>query len=358
MDIDLSFMREIGFDTNRKTSHVWDFYNYAALCPVCRLVYACVPAGFVYLYNRGIFVNHSMDLEELARINNLLKKEVLNAPENNSAIYQTLYKQMNEKFNEKGAFELSDIQVVRFKRDEQKINYTFSILSKAMLLTAENCKRQFNQIRNGSYFEGNTTFYIYNEVIKKLLNNENQFLLINKLIHYKLSMPDTSKYNMNMVKSVLDINTKFLKEAGYMEKDNLNINEIARRKGFALQRAYGIDEDENGNNATNEEAKKITESKDKNEETGERKAKYNKKLDSIAYRLLNTLRTDNKHLFMETMIKAHMYVQMETPSIFTEYLDKDKDLEFKNMGYAFITGMLGNTSKKNETYEGGETNEN
>lgn len=352
LSIDLGFMREVGFDVNRKTSHVWDFNNYVAICPVCRLVYACVPAGFTYLYNRGVFINYSMDLRELVRINNRMKNEIMQATENNTVIYRALHKQMDEKFNEDSSFELSDIQVVRFKRGNQNIKYTFNILNKPVLITAKTCSNEFERIRNASFKEGDLVLYVYNEVMKKLLNNENQFLLIYKLIRYKLSMPEESKYSMDRVEDVLKINMVFLKEAGYMEKDNKNVIRWARMCGVDLQTAYDINR-EKGNKD------EITDGlKEENDQSGDKSTKHNKKLYSIAYRMLNALRTDNKHSFMDIMIHAHMYAQREIPIIFTEYLDKD--LEFKNIGYAFVTGMLGsnkNVNENTETNKGGQTNE-
>lgn len=76
--------------------------------------------------------------------------------------------------------------------------------------------------------------------MKRLLNNENQFLLIQKLMHYKLSMPDKSRYGMSTVKSILNINITFLKEAGYMEKTEKDIIKSAKGFGHYLQKAYGF----------------------------------------------------------------------------------------------------------------------
>lgn len=330
----MGFMNKIGFDIGKKTSHVWDFNNYVAICPICRLVYACVPAGFSYLYNRGVFVNYSMDLEELRRINNRIKKDVMSSSESKTLIYQALQRQMDKEFSENSAYELSDIQLVRFERDQDKksIHYTFNILSKSVLLTVQKSKKEFNRIRNVSFAEGKHTLYLYNEVMKRLLNNENQFLLIQKLMHYKLSMPEKS-YSMATVRDVLKINVYFLEEAGYMEKGEKDIIQIAKSHGHHLQRSY-----------------------DTSQEEGRTQAKYNRKLDGIAYRMLNALKTNNKHAFMDVMINAHMYVQKEVPSIFAQYLDKD--LEFKNIGYAFISGMIGYSGNKEENEaEGGKGNE-
>ncbi len=327
LSIDLGFMREIGFDVNRKLSHVWDFNNYVAICPVCRLVYACVPAGFTYLYNRGIFVNFSMDLKEIRRINESIKFQVLSNSEGSNIIYRALQEQMNKKINETPSYELSDVQVVRFYNDQDKdsIFYRFNVITKSILKIIENCGKCFEVIRNGLFLDGNSTIYLYDEVMNSLMNNENQFLLIQKLMHYKLSMPDKAKYNMNMIANILEINAGYLKEVGIMEKEAKDMIKTAKSHGFYLQKAY------------NDYAKKD----DSNSVSGagSNGDTYNKKLGSIAYRMLNALKTNNKHAFMDIMVNAHMYVQKAIPAIFAENLEND--LNFKNLGYAFVTGMIG-----------------
>ena len=327
LSIDLGFMREIGFDVNRKLSHVWDFNNYVAICPVCRLVYACVPAGFTYLCNRGIFVNFSMNLGEIQRINENIKTHVLSNSEGSNIIYRALQEQMNKKINETPSYELSDVQVVRFYNDQDKdsISYKFNVITKSILKIIENCGKCFEVIRNGLFLDGNSTIYLYDEVMNSLMNNENQFLLIQKLMHYKLSMPDKAKYNMNMIANILEINAEYLKEVGIMEKEAKDMIKTAKSHGFYLQKAY------------NDYAKK--DDSNSVSSAGSNGDTYNKKLGSIAYRMLNALKTNNKHAFMDIMVNAHMYVQKAIPAIFAENLEND--LNFKNLGYAFVTGMIG-----------------
>ena len=342
LNIDLNFMREIGFDVNRKTSNVWDFNNYVAICPVCRLVYACVPAGFTYLYNRGIFVNASMDLKEIMRINQNIKKEVLCDSKGGAVIYRALQKQMNRKINETPGYELSDVQVIRFHHGpgSDNISYTFNIITKFILKTIENCDSCFERIQNGRFSEGNTTIYLYDEVMNRLMNNENQFLLIHKLMHYKLSMPDKAIYSMSMIENILTINAEYLREVGVMEKGDKDMIKIAKSHGYYLRNAYSdYGKKDDSSNAADAELNR---------------GGYNKKLGSIAYRMLNALKTNNKYAFMDTMINAHMYVQKAIPAIFAENLEND--LKFKNIGYAFVTGMIGYTDNKKGDEKGNEEN--
>lgn len=319
-NIDLSFMNHIGFDVARKTSHVWNFNNYVHICPLCRLIYACVPAGFTYLYDKGIFVNANTHLKEMLRINDLIFKNVLGEKKDGKSIYGALVSGMSKEMNEHVEYDLSDIQVVRL----EKKRYTFSILSRKFLSIIKKCRTDLEYIRKSSFKEGNDIYYIYNETIKRLMQGENLFLLIHKLVRLKISNGEDCYYKMGTVGTIIEINDIFLKEVGYMkdEKKEYNPLERARIIGHHLQEAYG----------------------------GFEEGKYNKKLDGIAYRMLNALKTNNKIAFMDSLINAHMYVQKPIPSLFSDYLYQE--LAFKELGYAFVTGMLGeewknegNTSK-------------
>lgn len=78
------------------------------------------------------------------------------------------------------------------------------------------------------------------------------------------------------------------------------------------------------------------------------------KLNGIAYRMLNALKTSNKHAFMDTLLNASMYANEEIDAVFSNTMEDD--LKFKNAGYAFIAGLLGrqNNSKNDSEDNGGE----
>lgn len=66
--------------------------------------------------------------------------------------------------------------------------------------------------------------------------------------------------------------------------------------------------------------------------------KAENKLNGIAYRLLNALKTNNKDMFMDTILNCYLYVQKEVPAIFLDALRDE--LAFKTIGYAFVTGLI------------------
>ena len=74
---DMSFINQSGFDVSRKPSHIWDFQNDIAICSVCKLVYSCLPAGFVYVGNSGLYINANLNMEYNKTINSNVKNSVL-----------------------------------------------------------------------------------------------------------------------------------------------------------------------------------------------------------------------------------------------------------------------------------------
>lgn len=308
----LSFLNETGFDVNKKSSHVWKFNNDVATCPICKLVYSCTPAGITYVYNRGMYINDNSSMENAININNKVKSEILKEHEvNTSLTYRALVNSIQEQFNDKVKYELSDIQVVRFE-DEK---YKFNILSRRVLQVINDSRNDLNKLIKCGFKEVNTYFNIYDLVIDNLLNNQNLFILIHKLLVYKLSIPRDCHFSTMQVMRMLNINFRFLEGVGYMENLERDIIKQANASGYYLREKY-----------------KEKGAKDK--------------LNGIAYRLLNALKVNNKDMFMDTVLNCYLYAQKTVPSIFLDGL-KD-DLAFKNIGYAFVTGLIEGKEETNK----------
>ncbi|TAH60530.1 MAG: type I-B CRISPR-associated protein Cas8b1/Cst1 [Gottschalkiaceae bacterium] len=149
---------------------------------------------------------------------------------------------------------------------------------------------------------------VYQEVLKRLYNNENQFNLIGELFKYKV--------NPYYLYVILIINTDYM--GGKMElnqKDDFKKKvDLSRYFGLQLRKAYLAKDNEN-------------------------------KIESLSYRLLNAVKTKNSARFADILINSYMYVEKEIPSIFIDTL-KDKDL-LQSYGYGFLLGLQGSSMKKN-----------
>ncbi|QNO13734.1 type I-B CRISPR-associated protein Cas8b1/Cst1 [Alkalicella caledoniensis] len=315
---DLSFINNIGFDVSRKPSHVWEFNNDIAICPVCKLIYSCIPAGFTYVQSKGIFVNDNNSLDRAIRINNRIKSEVHKGHEiNRNTTFKGLVASIQEQFRESVKYELADIQVVNLKEDK----YMFNILSKRLLNVIKDCQRDLDAITNAGFREVKTYFSIYELAIERVFNNQNMFTLVNKLLTYKLSIPKECRFSNAQVIKLLRINSKILEGMGYMDNNEKDFIKIANASGYYLREEY-----------------KSKGSKDK--------------LNGISYRLLNALKTNNKDMFMDTVLNCYLYTQKKVPSVFLEAL-KD-DILYKTIGYSFVTGLI---EGKENKIDGGVKND-
>ncbi|AEV69187.1 CRISPR-associated protein Cas8a1/Cst1, subtype I-B/TNEAP [Acetivibrio clariflavus DSM 19732] len=317
IDKGLSFLNRMFFDTARKTSHVWNFVSDIDICPICKIVYYCVPAGFTTVFGNGIFVNYNQSVERAEKINLNIRHEILHSDES-KRIYNafgTMIRSLHEKINDSKKYDLADIQIVRCEDDK----YKFNLLSKNVLYALYDSRDELNSLLNTGFQEVNTYFRIYDEVMKNLLNNVNLFILIHKVLVIKISSPKDAKYNESHIRNLIKINFKYMKGVGYMESTEKDIVKISSSAGYYLREAY----------------------KSKNSEN---------KLNGICYRLLNALKTSNKSMFMDTILNCYLYTNKPVPTFITECLKDDN--VFKTIGYAFVTGLI--DGNKNENTDGGD----
>lgn len=88
-------------------------------------------------------------------------------------------------------------------------------------------------------------------------------------------------------------------------------------------------------------------------ETAEKQyvASGNKKIQGIAYRLLNSVKAGQRQQFLDTVFRLHLGVGQDIPPILLNVLH-EKDLDFETVATAFITGLLTNENQEKDKKEG------
>lgn len=316
---DMGFLVDTGFDTNRKTSHVWNFYNDVYICDLARLIYSCMPCGmFFTTSDDGIFINCNQSVQELIAANNNVKESIMQSvrqgeTNRNLYIYKALVQAMQKEVNIRTEYELSDVQVIR------KVNgrYRFNILSREIIETIVNSRDLLNGLISAGYMESRNYYYLYPMVIERILNGVNMFNLIHILLINKLTKSEgvTTYYNSYHIKSINQINLNFLKGvSGLMnEQKRTEMINISNRNGWYLGQEY----------------------KDNKE-----------KVKGIAYRLLNALKTRNAESFLHNLLNSYMYVGKQVPKGLIEVLEDEDKLGI--IGYAFVTGLVSSALSEEE----------
>ena len=323
----LGFLNDTGFDVSRKPSHVWNFVNDIAVTPLVTLVYSCVPAGFIYGADKGIFVNANHNIDQLCNINNGIAYNILEdeSEEKNINLYKNLLKEIKkEKDNTK--YELSDIQIVKFEEG----HYKFTLLSRNILKLLSENKEKLDDLLDKWYLIDKRYFNIYDTTITELLNNQNLFSLINKLCYYKISKAKLS-CKLKNIEDLLKINLDYIRRLKKMDKQEIiekkenkkTSEELTEKDIFYIRRDAMIFREEYI-----------------------RKSGNDKKIGSLLYRLQNALRINNVDMFMDALISAHAYAGKNISSLFAKALLNDEN--FQTLGHGFLLGLLGEDKSKNE----------
>lgn len=325
----ISFVNGQGYDYGKKKSNAWDFQNIYYICPICHLMYSLIPAGFAYnQFKQGIFINASPTIARLQHANDtVLNRMTTGISEGQSMssyrAFASAFKLENAKSQQ---YPLANIQLITYDNG----NYDFKIVSniagqtlkEASVRTFKNGQTLLESMKNIGIegYRSQNYYYVYDDIIRDILNNTNLNSIIYLLERFKISDNSKTRYGISNIMNVITLNNIFinslLKQKGV---NDMQINEEDLRKC----RSYGIKIREGYANKANE-----------------------KKSQTLAYRMLESLKNDNFDRFMDLLLNAYLYLGMIVPKEFIN--NQNNSQAFKQYGYAFTAGLIGSKDTENK----------
>lgn len=320
-----SFLNGLGYDVNRKTSNAWLFNNDQFMCPICRLMYTAVSAGFNYnMQHQGIFINQNQDIATLISVNGKVLTELERAVERKQLVspWRAFAQSFQEMFVDSSKYSLADIQVVNYQDGQ----YSFNLVPKriANVLKKANDKQAFvsssGQVftllsaLNSAYiknFHGQSSASLYEEMLKRLLISMNLNSLISDTLQLKIVRNPDLHINVYQIYNLIQINLLYFKE---MSDLALTDEELKKMRGSGKNLGEGYDNEN--------------------------------KRQSLAYQLLQALKTQNNDQFMNLLLNAYLYQKKLVPKNFIRKMSSQE--EFNQLGYAFIAGLIPNIEKPKE----------
>ncbi len=298
----MSWLCDVGVDMNRKKSGFWNFNEDAFLCPICSLIYSCVPLGFSIVGNNGIFVNNNESIELLKSDNVEYDKESLVEQTSfestyNKTIQRYVNRITNNEYSKRKDCEPSNIQVITRVGDKDNKHYVFHVISKDKLGIIGNCTKDFEILSKTK---------VYQEVLNNLLYGIKQYNLIDRILK--------QDHNIEIVKNILNIEL-VSKRGGTKMKEEL---EEMIEAGESLRKTMYV----NGENAN--------------------------KLKSYYYKLQGALKANSIEKFMQifTMFYGSMEKPMPNSKAMVDLMsDPDK---FRLLGYAYVYGLGKLADKKGD----------
>ena len=321
------------------------------ICEICNIIFLSASLGFTSIeslridrdttLNKFVFVNNNASVEELFRDNEMIDF-VLNKKEENPLI-----KFFTEKLvftHEKTSpLTLNGISVIslgiQLQRKGGKNNYTIKAKNfnvsyeKARLFTQEKLTESLRKLSKASLKlkegRGSRTVNILEKVVTQLLTDSISFTFIYKLFRYYLKDRNNKNkpssdvevyFNPFQIFQILNTYFQYLKLFGGGSMKTLEERELrqAWRKGKELRSFF---ED----------------------------ARQENKIDSIAFKLLNALRTSNYPRFMDILLRVYAGFSKEVPYFLVKGAQNPEI--FQLLGYSFVAGFLGEEKNSSEREE-------
>ena len=323
-----SFLTGMGFDVARKSSNAWNFEVTSYLCPICRLLYTCVSAGFTYNFTyQGIFINSDSSIDELKAVNDkvLLAMTTTLTKKSTTTPYQAFTSIFQDKAIESEKYVLANVQVVSYHGSKDDGIYTFRVIpvvaSEVLKYAAEHTFSNGSSMLDTLYaagvkgFKGQNYYNIFSAVVDKLLNGTNLTSLIHDLLLLKATNADGCYYSVFQVVCLIRMNSQL-------------INKILQKKGEQMQ-------------VTEE---KLSKMRSCGAIIREEYTKFNEnKSQALAYHMLDALRANNVKRFMDLLLNAYLYLNKIVPRTF---IDSQTNIQvFEQYGYAFVAGLIGKIDK-------------
>lgn len=315
----MSWLNDVGIDITRKRSHYWNFNPDTYICPICALVYSCVPLGFSIFGSEAIFINNNESIHELIAVKNIFEQGGEKYTTLNQPYYEVLYTFIDDATQQQTR-EIQNIQIIRripYGSDSWK--YAFNTLSKPLLEILHACRYNFKHLLKWSFKDKDTYINVYQEVADNFLSGKNQYALV----HTILQKVFTENLKAPYVKDILAIQRRRMRRF-YSEEGGSAAMYISQKE---FETAYN-----EGKKIREQYAGTITEVKDRN-------TKVNESFRSFVYPLLLSLKTKDKAKFNDTMFRFYVGRSESIPKILIDMQQSDE--KFQMLGYTFVAGLYG-----------------
>ena len=190
-----SYVRTLTEDFVKKNSNYWNFKPNCYICPKCNFLFSLIPLGFSPYNNSFIFINQNDSVNTLINTND----DIFSNSDLQS--YQK-FNEMINKITEKNLEKLSNIEVITNLGNE--IGYDFNIISRNILLKIKHNFKRLEYLSKKSAIKTREDYLnVYNETMRRILNNYSLYSLINELM--LLSLEDETKYASSSCYALLKI---------------------------------------------------------------------------------------------------------------------------------------------------------
>lgn len=291
----------VGVSNKNQRNFFWDQNFKMPICPLCRLIFMCLPAGAIKRTQRSgesvyNFVNLDTDINSLYKINSNFRNRLSSADNPFKEIMLDLIGEMSQK----STWTLQNILFIEFTLADRK--GTLSYLNIPTYKANFFCDSRVIQSFGGIY---DRQFQL--DVMDYILTDRDLKYLVDKQIRNSIKQERKIGGNQcyNAIKLRFFINS--------YRKGSVDMS--SKRLYFAYNEGQKIGKHLNNN-----------------------------KINAMAYKLLNAIKVGNRSQFFDVLVRSYMGVECEVPRVFLNVYS-EKDMDFESVAQAFVAGLVSSKEK-------------
>ncbi len=290
----ISWVNNQSVDIARKTNVFWNFKSDLVVCPLCAIVYSCVPLGFKTKGSESYFINQNASVEKMKKMNNDPFED-----NEKSGYYKIIRHFLSEENGETAENEINNIQVLKRSGNV----FYRNILSKDKLNAIRKSSRELKKLVDADIQYLDNWHNLFDEVIGRIFAYENLWNLMYTV--FTDGIKNNRGYNLGFISTLHKIqNNVYGKGDAKMSEQ---IIQSAFTSGKRLRvRMIGADRNEN-------------------------------KVTALSFRLLNALKCKNDKMYLEALMRQYLSEGTTMPNDLCEMLSSEEN--FLNYGYSFLSGL-------------------
>ena len=295
----------------------WNFNDKFPICPVCKLVLFCTPAGCTKIFKKYMndkleyndklyygFISIDGSLKNLIKQNNNFRDI-----SSKDGVFDTFLLDIIKQSHKISEWQLQNILYVEFNADynskNSKLNY-FNIPT----YLARFLKNDYVMLENIT--DTSERMKAFDAILKR---NDIKHIIDSKL-------RDTLKGNAYALNNTMNL-IKVRNYINQYKKGCKSVDDSTKKRIDAIY-FQGIEVADTYRQKNNEN-----------------------QLCGISYKLLNAAKADNKKDFMDTIIRIYMSIEKKIPMLFLEIMKEEK-LDFTEIAHSFITGLNSKIKESNK----------
>jgi CRISPR-associated protein Cst1 len=357
--LSFSWVEGLGIDSAKKTSSFWNNMPDDDMCPVCALVYSCIPLGFTFddRNQMAIFANCSFSINGLVELNATTTEKIASGNELVNKGYSKYATMVNKYMEQESMYGENQVRLggIQFIRKGLGSRFSLDLVTPQQMQVFSKYRKDFEFLAKVSFKDDKGEWYsVYEHLVSDFFSGKSLHFMIDSIIRNYLQGNVTSPGFLDKILNIEDYHR-------LIKKGDVNVKMENTTPDASNDAKLARNGEKKPFDFLSTEQKELFFWRRSGEDIRaafdpDRTGEIDNKIRGYAYRLSNSIRMGDTMSFIDEMSRAHIRYEVDMPRN-AERLWYNTD-EFTRLGQAYLIGLISGRHEKKiaENGNGGTAN--